>query len=104
MRKLLAPVLLGAALITGLTACEYSVGGTSVSASDVEKQINDKLSGQLGGSLGVSCPGDLPGQVGAKLTCTLTQTDGTQRPVNVTVTSVQGSQVNFDMEAPAVGQ
>ncbi len=103
MRKLLAPALLGAALLTGLTACEFSAGGTDVSAADVEQQIEAKLGSQLGGVLGANCPGDLKGEIGATLTCTLVTQDGTSRTVNVTVTSVEGSQVNFDMEAPPVG-
>jgi len=103
MRKLLAPALLGAALLTGLTACEFSAGGTEVAASDVEQQIKDKLGGQLGGVTGVTCPGDLNGEIGAVLSCTVVTGDGTSRTVDVTVTSVEGSQVNFDMEAPPVG-
>ncbi|MEO3785476.1 DUF4333 domain-containing protein [Actinocorallia sp. B10E7] len=103
MRTFLAPALLGAALLTGLTACEFSVGDTKVIASDVEQQIKDKLGTQVGGIQDVTCPGDLPGEVGSTLTCTMVTGDGTSRTVNVTVTSVEGSQVNFDMEAPPVG-
>jgi hypothetical protein len=98
MRKLLAPVLLGTVLLASLTACS-----TSGAAEDVASQIELKLGSQIGGVQAVSCPDDLPGEVGASITCTMITKDYGSRDVNVTVTSVDGGQVNFDMEAPPVG-
>jgi hypothetical protein len=89
----------GALAIAGLTACSFSAstGPASVSKSDVADQISSKVvqqSGQKPDS--VSCPDDLKATVGATLDCTIAangQSDG----VNVTVTSVNGSTVNFDI-------
>jgi Domain of unknown function (DUF4333) len=44
----------------------------------------------------VTCPADLPSRVGATLTCT-GAVDGVSRPLLVTVTAVDGSQVNVDI-------
>ena len=44
----------------------------------------------------VNCPGDLPAKVGAQLNCEMKVKDETVN-VNVTVTTVNGSDVKFDM-------
>ncbi|MBA9006117.1 DUF4333 domain-containing protein [Thermomonospora cellulosilytica] len=102
MRKLLAPALLGTALVAGLTTGCTELFAKTVDASVVEGQIADKLSGQLGGRpRSVSCPRDLTGEVGAMLRCDLVTAEGVQRVVNVTVTSVNGDVVDYDINSPA---
>ncbi|SEG65647.1 protein of unknown function [Thermomonospora echinospora] len=105
MRKLLAPALLGTALVAGLTTGCTALLDKTVAASEVEAQIAGKLAGQLGGKpRSVSCPADLRGEVGATLQCSLVTADGTERVVNITVTSVDGDQINYDIKSPAPQQ
>ena len=93
MKKTLALV---AGSLIALSAC----GGTSsVSAEDVAAQISTQLEAQVGTAPdSVTCPSDLPGRgVGATVTCELTA-DGQTPPVTATVTSVEGSTVNSDIQ------
>lgn len=87
-------LLVGGAVMAGLTAC----GSASVPAVDVQNQISEQLAAQVGQAPdSVTCPGDLPAEVGATMTCELTA--GTDElPVMVTVTAVDGTNVNFDIE------
>jgi hypothetical protein len=92
MKKSLALV---AGSLFALAACS---GTASVSADEVEQQVSDQLAAQVGTAPdSVSCPEDLPAEVGATMTCDLTA-GGQSLPVTVTVTSVDGSTVNFDIE------
>lgn len=97
IRWLAGSVMMAAAAT--LTACSFSasVGDTSVSKEDVQKQISDKVAEQGGTKPdSVTCPGDLKAQVGATLDCKMS--DGSKNyGVNVTVTSVDGKTVNFDI-------
>lgn len=87
-------LLLGVALTAGLTAC----GSAAVPAVDVQTQISEQLAAQVGQAPdSVTCPGDLPAEVGATMTCELTAGKD-QLPVMVTVTSVDGTNVAFDIE------
>jgi hypothetical protein len=47
----------------------------------------------------VTCPGDLIGKVGTVLRCQLVADDNSTLGITVTVTSVQGTQVNFAIKA-----
>ncbi|WP_435798762.1 DUF4333 domain-containing protein [Streptomyces microflavus] len=47
----------------------------------------------------ITCPDDLVGKVGATTRCTLTAGDGSTLGVTVTVTSVEGEKINFDIKA-----
>lgn len=100
MRKtLLAPAVLAVTLATG---CTIDLGGKTVERADVEAQIKTQLTPGLGAApKSVECPGDLKGDVGAALECTLVTSTGEVRKVAVTVTSVDGSRVNFDIKAAA---
>ncbi|MFB9383779.1 DUF4333 domain-containing protein [Pseudonocardia petroleophila] len=82
-----ALLLAGAAGLTLLTAC-----GTSAPADAVEQQIVSQL-----GAATADCPDDLDGTVGAVLTCSATDATGSF-DVTVTVTSLTGSDIAFDME------
>ena len=91
-RAILAALL----LMVVATACSFSVGGSSVDAADVEEQAQQQLASQIAVD-SVDCPEDLPAEVGASITCDLVS-EGETLPMTVTVTSVEGEQVNFDIE------
>lgn len=85
-------------LVAGAGACSCSVGSShAVSKSDVAGQITSKMTDAAGNKPdSVTCPNDLPAKVGAQLNCEMKVKDQTFN-VNVTVTSVEGSNVKFDM-------
>ncbi len=84
-------------LMASAGACSCSVGAKSVSKSDVANQITQKLTDANGNKPdSVTCPSDLVAQVGATLNCEM-KVKGQTRNVNVTVTSVNGNDVKFDM-------
>jgi Domain of unknown function (DUF4333) len=87
-----------AGLMTGLGACSCSVGSShAVSKSDVASQITAKMTDAAGNKPeSVNCPNDLPAKVGAQLNCEM-KVKNQPFNVNVTVTSVNGSDVKFDM-------
>ncbi len=93
-------VVAGAAagLVASAAGCSCSVKSThSVSKSDVASQITAKLTDAAGNKPeSVTCPNDLPAKVGAQLNCEMKVKNQTFN-VNVTVTSVEGSNVKFDM-------
>ncbi|HEX4557619.1 MAG TPA: DUF4333 domain-containing protein [Mycobacterium sp.] len=81
-----------------MTGCSASVNQEkAVAKTDVANQISDKVNEKAGHKpQSVTCPGDLKASVGASLDCQMT--DGGQTyGVNVTVTSVEGDKVNFDI-------
>ncbi len=87
-----------AGLLAGSAACSFSVGSTpTVSKSDVAKQITSKMTDAAGNKPDtVTCPSDLPAKVGAQINCDMKVKDQSYN-VNVTVTTVNGSDVKFDM-------
>jgi hypothetical protein len=88
-----------AGLMAGAGACSCSIGSSShsMSKSDVASQITSKLTDAAGNKPdSVTCPNDLPAKVGAQLNCEMKVKNQTFN-VNVTVTSVNGSDVKFDM-------
>ncbi len=87
-----------AILAAGAGACSHSVGSShSVSKSDVANQISTKMTDAAGNKpSSVTCPNDLDAKVGAQVNCTMKVKDQTYG-VNVTVTSINGSDVKFDM-------
>jgi serine/threonine protein kinase len=69
----------------------------TVSKSDVESQISQKMTDAAGNKPeSVSCPDDLKATVGAKLDCNM-KIKGQSYGVNVTVTGIEGSTAKFDM-------
>ena len=93
-RALLIPCALAGSLI-GAAGC--SSGSKTVSKSDVESQISQKMSDPAGNKpQTVSCPEDLKATVGAKLDCNMKIKDQSYG-VNVTVTSIEGDTAKFDM-------
>ena len=85
-------------LIAGAQGCSCSIGKSqSSNKRKVESQITEKMTDVNGNHPeSVSCPGDIQQTVGAKLACKMT-IKGQSYTVNVTVTSVQGKEVKFNM-------
>ena len=105
--RLAAGLLLAPALL--LTACSGSVSvGTdpAVPKTEVESQISTKLAEATTTGVAiesVTCPGDLTGKVGTTMNCTVTTAAGSGEVV-VTVTSVDGTKVGFNVKvAEAAG-
>jgi mRNA-degrading endonuclease toxin of MazEF toxin-antitoxin module len=91
---------LAAAALVLVAGCSVSVstgGPKTVAKADVASQISDKVNEKAGHKPeSVTCPDDLKAEVGASLDCQMT--DGGQTyGVNVSVTSVDGDKVNFDI-------
>ncbi len=82
-------------LLLGLAACGTSV----VTAEDTAAKAEEALEEEIGVRQDVSCPDDLEAEEGAETRCLLTTAgeDPTQFGVTVTVTSVEGDTVNFDI-------
>lgn len=87
-----------AGLITAVAGCSCSIGSShAVSRSEVAGQISAKMTDAAGNKPeSVNCPNDLPATLGVQVTCEMKVKN---RPfgVNVTVTSVEGGDVKFDM-------
>jgi hypothetical protein len=79
-------------LVVLAAAATLSSCSPDVSRSDVEDRIVIKL-----GVASASCPGDLQSEKGATMTCTTTSDKGKQQQVELTVTRVDGSTVEFDI-------
>jgi hypothetical protein len=89
----LAVVVSAGAAVTLLGACSGAVP-----ESDLEARVASTLFTGFGGYPSVSCDGDLPAEVDASTTCSVTFTDPFETiTVDLTVTSVDGSTVNFDI-------
>lgn len=86
-RRRAAALLTGACGLALLAAC-----GSVAPADAVEQQIVSQL-----GAATADCPADLDGTVGATLTCAATDGAG-DFDVTVTVTSLSGSDIAFEME------
>ncbi|TDC97443.1 DUF4333 domain-containing protein [Actinomadura sp. 7K507] len=103
MRKFLVlPVLLGG-LVLATAGCEVSTAvSKTVSADKVEEQLDAKFGPPFDdagiGPATSECPESLKGEVGATLECTVRDATGRTYPMVVTVTSVDGDQVNFNMK------
>ena len=85
-------------LLTAGCSGSVSVGATSVSASDVEKQVTSAITDQDRTGVTVDCPDDLEAKKGATVECDSTDESGHLR-ATVTVTSVEGTDVKFDIDA-----
>jgi Domain of unknown function (DUF4333) len=93
-------VTLGAAALLAAAGCSGSVSinqEKTVAKADVADQISTKVNEKAGHKPeSVTCPGDLKAAVGASLDCQMTY-DGQPYGVNVTVTTIDGDRVNFDI-------
>lgn len=90
-------------VIPMLAACSASAGSSpTVSQSDLEQQVSSKLEQTVGQKpKSVACPGALDGRVGTTERCILTAEDGTTFGLTVSVTSVSGKTINFDIAVDA---
>ena|ERR1700752_4047954 len=85
-----------AGLMAGAGVCSCS-SSHALNKGDIAKQITSKLTDAAGNKPdAVTCPTDLPAKVGAELNCEMKVKNQTFN-INVTVTSVNGSDVKFDM-------
>ncbi|MFD5874507.1 DUF4333 domain-containing protein [Streptomyces sp. NPDC060322] len=88
-------------LLAGCSA-SVNVGRTEpkLSAEKLATTVSEKLARTTGQPKpDISCPEDLAGKVGTTTRCKLTANDGSTLGVTVTVTSVEGEQINFDIKA-----
>jgi hypothetical protein len=74
-------------------------GDPAVSSADVEAQAEEQFSQQFPVD-SVDCPEDLPAEVGATIQCVLVS-EGQSFEMTATTTSVEGSDVEFDLELTA---
>jgi hypothetical protein len=96
----LAPCLVAG--VFGASACDGTVSvnqSSSVSKSDLERYISQKVSDSAGNPVDASCPSDLNGVVGTKLNCQVTSKNDKNdtSAIAVTVTGLEGNNVNFDI-------
>jgi outer membrane murein-binding lipoprotein Lpp len=97
---------LSAAVVAGvlLSGCSVSasVGKTEpkLSADKLASAVAEKLAATTGQPKpDITCPEELVGKVDTTTRCTLTADDGSTLGVTVTVSSVDGDQINFDIKA-----
>lgn len=83
-----------AAVLIAVLAAAAALSSCSpdVSRPDVEDRIVSEL-----GVQSASCPADLKSEEGATMTCTTTTREGKVHEVELTVTRVDGSTVEFDI-------
>ncbi|MEU6593716.1 DUF4333 domain-containing protein [Streptomyces sp. NPDC046881] len=87
-----------------LAGCSGSVtvekSKPTLSADKLATTVSEKLAAQTGRPKPrITCPEDLAGKVGTTTRCTLTADDGSTLGVTVTVSSVEGNQINFGIKA-----
>jgi hypothetical protein len=106
-RRVITGTALGAVSLLLATGCsfDFSIGGPgAVDAEQVAERSSEMLAEQVGQTPDdLTCPEDLPAEVGAEIRCELTA-DGQTLGVTVTTTSVDGNDVQWDVEvddAPA---
>jgi hypothetical protein len=95
MRRLVGPAVSAVVTIAAVAACSFSAGSSvAVDKNDLSR----KIAQQVGGAPeSVECPDDLKGEVGATTRCTLDDA-GETYGVDVTVTKVDGTDVQFDLK------
>lgn len=94
----------GVAVATLLVGCSASVNveksEPKLSADKLATTVAEKLAATTGQPKpDITCPEDLTGKVGTTTRCTLTASDGSTLGVTVTVSSVEGGKINFDIKA-----
>jgi len=96
MRTRLAAALAATVLVAPFSACSSDGDGVAISADSLEEQLADALEEEVGQRPdSIDCPEDLEGEVGATQRCTLTA-GADELGVEVTVTAVDGDDVDFD--------
>ena len=101
LKRSIAVVISIAAASVALSACEesVSVGGSSVSKSEIESKATEKLGAEVGQvPKSVVCPDDLDAKVGESETCVLTAKDGTTYDMTAKITSVDDDGGNVELD------
>ncbi len=107
-RKISAGVLIAAGLLSaGLSGCSSkgdsaksdskgsSSSAASMSAADLQRSLTSRISSSTPPK-SVTCSGDLAGEVGKTDTCEVVVNDNTSVQANVTVTKVDGTNIDYD--------
>ena len=98
----LATVATGALLVGCSSSVHVGDSEPTMSAEKVATLVSEKLASTTGQPKpDIVCPEDLAGKVGTTMRCKLTAKDGSTLGVTVTVSSVDGDRINFDIEADA---
>jgi len=107
--RIITGAALGALPLLLSTGCsfDFSFGGPgAVAADEVAERSSEMLAEQIGQAPDdLTCAEDLPAEVGAEIRCELTE-GGESLGVTITTTSVDGSDVQWDVQvddAPADG-
>ncbi|MFE4416140.1 DUF4333 domain-containing protein [Streptomyces sp. NPDC056821] len=87
-----------------LVGCSASVSVGSSTPKLSKDKLADAVAEKLAATTGqpkpdVTCPEDLVGKVGTTTRCKLTADDGSTLGISVTVSSVEGKQINFGIKA-----
>jgi hypothetical protein len=101
MRFLLATTAVTSALL--ISACTMTVGTPSLSSTEVEEKATAALADGQGVPLDemppLECPSDLPAEVGASIVCVIGDAAvGNTYDVTITVETVEGEDVSFDIQ------
>jgi hypothetical protein len=87
------------------SGCTITIGhpnqSLKVSKDDLQKDISQRLNNSGQPPQSVKCPNDLVGQLGQSIRCDVTMGSNTGFEAVVTVTSLEGSKVNYDV-SPSV--
>ncbi|MFI2779463.1 DUF4333 domain-containing protein [Streptomyces sp. ALB3] len=96
----LTAVAAGAVLVGCSASVDVGKSDPKLSADKLATTVSEKLARTTGQpEPDITCPEDLAGKVGTTTRCKLTAGDGSTLGVSVKVTSVDGEQINFDIEA-----
>jgi hypothetical protein len=100
IRRNLAVTGMALAVLSLLLSTGCSGGDLVVEREDVEQQSLRSLEEQFGQGApdDVTCPEDLPGEVGATIRCEVTRGDGPTYGATLTVDSVDGDDVHWDIQ------
>lgn len=87
-----------------LVACSAAANAEKSTPKLSSDKLATTLAKKLAATTGqpkphIACPEDLVGKVGNSTRCELTAEDGSTLGVSVTVSSVDGDQINFDFKA-----
>ncbi|MBD3003189.1 MULTISPECIES: DUF4333 domain-containing protein [unclassified Streptomyces] len=98
--SILSAVAAGVLLVGCSASVSVEKSTPKVSADKLATVVAEKLAATTGRPKpDIACPEDLVGKVGNTTRCELTADDGSTLGVSVTVSSVDGDQVNFDVKA-----
>ncbi|SDN12073.1 protein of unknown function [Streptomyces sp. cf386] len=99
-----ASILSAVAVSALLAGCSASVNVEKPELKMSAEKLADLVAEKLAATMNqpkpnVTCPDDVSAKVGTTTRCKLTADDGSSLGVTVTVTSVEGTKMNFDIQA-----